>query len=299
LTDEEGERSVASSKDRQRKLARAKLDRQLARRAGRERRRRRVLAGVGAGLAVVLIVAGVAWLGGAFDNNEPSDSADAADLCVWTPQSAQTNTDLKEVGTPPTKGFPTTGTRPMTITTSEGTPIVVNLDLAAAPCAGESLFYLAGKSFYNNTTCSEITTEGAVRCGDPAGNGLGGPTYSFYNENVPAGPDPSASPAPADKAPLYPKGTVALIGNPPGSNGSQFLIFFKDFSPATASYPIVGTVTSGMATVTKISKIPTVDNGSGSKIKPKTKVTIQSLTVGDVAAGDTAPSAAPSASTQS
>jgi peptidyl-prolyl cis-trans isomerase B (cyclophilin B) len=295
---EEGERSVASSKDRQRKLARAKLDRQMARRAGRERHRRRVLAGVGAGLAVVLIAAGVAWLGGAFDNNEPADSA-AADLCAWTPQSAQTNTDLKEVGTPPTKGFTTTGTRPMTITTNQGAPIVVTLNLNAAPCAGESFSYLAGKSFYNNTGCSEITTDGAVRCGDPAGTGLGGPTYSFYNENVPPAPDPSASPAPANKKPLYPKGTVALIGNPPGSNGSQFLIFFKDFSPAAPQYPIVGTVTGGMDTVAKISKIPTVDNGSGSKIKPTTKITIQSLTVGDVAAGDTAPSAAPSASTQS
>jgi peptidyl-prolyl cis-trans isomerase B (cyclophilin B) len=290
---------VASSKDRQRKLARAKLDRQMSRRAGRERRRRRVLAGLGAGLAIVLIAAGAAWLGGAFDNNAPTDAADAADLCAWTPQSAQTNTDLKEVGTPPTKGFASTGTRPMTITTNQGTPIVVSLDLAAAPCAGESLGFLAAKSFYNNTDCSEITTEGAVRCGDPAGNGLGGPTYSFYNENVPSAANPSASPAPTDKAPLYPKGTVALIGNPPGSNGSQFLVFFKDFSPTDPQYPIVGTVTGGMDTVTKISKIPTVANASGAKIKPKTKVTIQSVTVGDVAAGDTAPSAAPSASTQS
>jgi peptidyl-prolyl cis-trans isomerase B (cyclophilin B) len=295
---------VASSKDRQRKLARAKLDRQMARRAGRVRRKRRVLAGLGAGVAVVLIVAGVAWLGGAFDNGQPSDSADAADICAWTPQSAQTNTDLKEVGTPPAKGFATSGTRPMTVTTNEGAPIVVSLDLAGAPCAGESLSYLAGKKFYDNTDCTEITTEGAVRCGDPSGTGLGGPTYSFYNENVPSAPQPSASAAPASaapagSAPLYPKGTVALIGNPPGTNGSQFLIFFKDFSPATPQYPIVGTVSGGMDTVTKISKIPTVDNGSGSKIKPKTKVTIQSLTVGNAAAGDTAPSAVPSASTQS
>jgi peptidyl-prolyl cis-trans isomerase B (cyclophilin B) len=298
LTDEEGERSVASSKDRQRKLARAKLDRQMARRAGRVRRKRRVLAGVGAGVAVVLIVAGVAWLGGAFDNKTPSDSADASDTCAWTPQSATTNTDLKEVGTPPAKGFPTAGTRPMTITTNEGTPIVVSLDLADAPCGGESLTYLAGKKFFDNTDCTEITTEGAVHCGDPSGTGLGGPTYSFYNENVPAAADPSASPAPTGAAPLYPAGTVALIGNPPGTNASQFLIFFKDFSPATPQYPIVGTVSSGMDTVTKISKIPTVDNGSGSKVKPKTKVTIQTLTVGDAADGAN-PSAAPSASAQS
>jgi peptidyl-prolyl cis-trans isomerase B (cyclophilin B) len=49
-----------------------------------------------------------------------------------------------------------------------------------------------------------------------------------------------------------------------------------------------------MGTVAKMSKIPTVDNGSGSKVKPKQPITIKTLTVGDVAAG-----AAPSASAQS
>jgi peptidyl-prolyl cis-trans isomerase B (cyclophilin B) len=285
---------VASSKDRQRKLARAKLDRQMARRAEKERRRRRVLAGVGAGLAVVLILAGVAWIGGVFDSKKKNDTA-AADLCAWTPQSAQTNTDLQEVGTPPTKGFPTTGTKTMTIATNQGAPIVVSLDVTKAPCSAEDLTYLASKKFYDNTACTEITTDGALRCGDPKGNGLGGPTYSIYNENAPAAPAPSASAAPAKgAAPLYPKGTVALIGNPPGTNGSQFLLFFKDASPADPQYSIVGTITSGMDTLAKISKIPTVANAAGDKIKPKTAVTIQTLTVGAASAA-----AAPAASSQS
>ncbi|HEY7272547.1 MAG TPA: peptidylprolyl isomerase [Actinoplanes sp.] len=269
---------MASTKERQRRLARAKLDRQMARRAQRERRRRRILAGVGAGVALLLIVGGIAWLAGAFDTKESAaTSAEAADLCAWTPQSAETNTDLKDVGTPPTKGIPTAGNRPMTITTNHGAPIVVSLDLAKAPCSGANLTYLAGKNFYDNTDCTEITNDGAVRCGDPAGTGLGGPTYSFYNENIPTG-----------QKPAYPKGTVALIGNPPGTNGSQFLIFFKDANPATAEYPVVGRVTSGMDTVAKIGKIPTVDNGSGNKVKPTQKITIKTLTVG----------AAPSASAQ-
>jgi len=254
------------------------------------------MAGAGAGLAVVLILAGIGWLGGMFDGTEPT--AAAPDTCVWTPQNATTNTDLKDVGTPPTKDLPTAGTRPMTITTNQGTPITVSLDLTRSPCGSESLTYLAGKQFYNNTECTEITADGALRCGDPKGTGLGGPTYSVYSENTPTPPDPSASASPDTHLPLYPKGTVALIGNPPGTNGSQFLVFFKDFTPPSPQYSIVGTVTGGMDTLTKISKIPTVDNGSGSKVKPKDKVLVQSLTVGDVA-GDTAPSAAPSASSQS
>jgi len=283
---------VASSKDRQRKLARAKLDRQLAKRAVKERRRRRLYAGLGSGAAVLLIVAGVAWVGGAFDSDDADDTA-AQEICAWTPQSATTNTNLKEVGTPPTTDIPTTGTDTMTINTDQGDPIVVEMDQEKAPCGTEDLRYLASKNFFDNTTCHEITTYGAIRCGDPSGTGLGGPTYSVYSENTPAAPDPSPSTGTADKTVLYPKGTVALIGNPAGTNGSQFLIFFKDYSPASPEYSIVGTVTSGIDTVTAIGKIPTVEDTAGDKIKPKTKITIQSLTF-----GTSATTAAPSASAQ-
>ncbi|MET8911565.1 peptidylprolyl isomerase [Micromonospora sp. NPDC004551] len=288
---------MASSRDRQRKLARAKLDRQLARRAAAAKRRRQIQAGVGAAVVLALIVVGSAWALGAFDSDPKKPAAE--ETCLWTPQDATANTNLKDVGTPATTGLPTSGTRTMTITTNQGGAITADLDLAAAPCGAASISYLAGKSFYDNTKCHEITTEGALRCGDPSGSGLGGPTYSFYNENVPTTPEasPSASPAPA-QPPAYPKGTIAMIGNPPGSNGSQFLIFFKDFSPATPAYTVVGKITGGLDVVEKIGALPTVDNGSGAKVKPKTDVVIQSLTVGEpnaAPAATSAPAASPSA----
>ena len=290
---------MASSKDRQRKLARAKLERQTARRAVKERRMRRIRAGVGAGAAVLLIAGGVAWLGGAFDSKPPVDPA-ADDICAWTPQSASTTPELKDVGTPPADGIPTGGVREMKVATSQGS-FSANLNLTTAPCGGESLFYLAGKKFYDNTECHEITTFGALRCGDPSGTGRGGPTYSFYDEDVPTlpKPAPSASAAPAPATPAYPKGTVAFISDPPGNNGSQFLVFLKDYTPKDrALYPIVGKVTVGQDVLAKIAKVPTVANAGGDKVKPKDKILIQSLTVGDAVAGD-APAPAPSASTQS
>ncbi|MGK5522688.1 peptidylprolyl isomerase [Micromonospora sp. URMC 107] len=285
---------MASSRDRQRKLARAKLDRQLARRAAAVKRRRQIQAGVGVAVVLALIVAGSAWALGAFDD-EPKKNTAAEDVCLWTPQDATANTNLKDVGTPATQGLPTDGVRPMTVTTNQGAPITVELDLAGAPCAAASIAHLAGRSFYDNTKCHEITTEGAVRCGDPSGTGLGGPTYSFYDENVPTAPSPSASPAAGQPA-TYPKGTVAMIANPPGANGSQFLMFFKDFTTADPKYPIIGRVTGGIDVVAKIGAKPTVDNGTGAKVKPKDDdVVVQSLTVGEpVAQGASAP--APSAS---
>ncbi|MEU5950048.1 peptidylprolyl isomerase [Micromonospora sp. NPDC047465] len=286
---------MASSRDRQRKLARAKLDRQLARRAAAAKRRRQIQAGVGVTVVLALIVVGSAWGLGAFDD-DPKEKTAAEEVCLWTPQDATANTNLKDVGTPATQGLPTSGVRPMTVTTNQGAPVTVELDLAAAPCAAASIAHLASRSFYDNTKCHEITAEGAVRCGDPSGTGLGGPTYSFYDENVPTpAPSPSASPAPGQPA-TYPKGTVAMIANPPGANASQFLIFFKDFTTADPKYPIIGRVTGGIDVVEKIGAKPTVDNGTGAKVKPKDDdVVVQSLTVGEpVAQGASTPAATPS-----
>ncbi|GEM_PF-905348 len=306
---------MASSKDRQRKLARAKLERQMARRAAAARRKRQIRAAIGSALALVLLALGSFWALGGFDR-KPTTNPSAMDICTWTKQDGQSNTNLKDVGTPPTRDLPTSGTRPMTITTNQGEPVTVQLDLAAAPCAAASFTYLAGQQFFNDTKCHEITTEGALRCGDPSGTGFGGPTYTFYDENVPEGPEPSpsesasaspsdgpsaspsASPsatAPADSEPAYPAGTVAMIGFPPGSNGSQFLIFFKDYNPTEPMYSIVGTVTSGMDVIKKIGNMETVDNGSGAKVKPKHDIVIQSLTVGEPSSGD--PTSAPPSAT--
>ncbi|MEV4532972.1 peptidylprolyl isomerase [Asanoa sp. NPDC049518] len=272
---------MASSRDRQRKLARAKLDRQLARRAAVLRRKRRIQAGLGGALALVLIGVGAFWALGGFDK-EPVNTA--TDVCVWTPQEPGVNVDAQDVGLPSTTDVPTFGTRDMALTTNQGN-ITVQLDLATAPCGSASLTYLAGKNFYDNTKCHEITTEGALHCGDPKGTNLGGPTYTFANENVPTNaptPSPSASPAPGTPA-TYPAGTVALYPNPPGANGSQFLIFFKDFTPTTEpAYAIVGKVTGGTDVLDKIGKISTVDDGKGNKVKPSTDITIQTLTVGAV-----------------
>ncbi|MEV0608551.1 peptidylprolyl isomerase [Polymorphospora rubra] len=277
---------MASSKDRQRKLARAKLDRQMARRAAGLRRRRRIQAGVGAAAALVLIVVGSFWALGGFDRDPGEEQAGPPQVCTWTPQNAANNPSLKEVGTPSATDVPTTGTRPMTVTTNQGAPITVDLDLTNAPCAGASFAHLAGQGFFDNTTCHEITNEGALLCGDHSGTGAGGPSYTFFNENVP--PLVSESPAP-DAPPLYPAGTVALMGTPPGANGSQFLIFFQDYTTAEPMYPIVGRVTSGQDVVDTIGKMETVDNGLGAKVKPATDVLIQSLTVGEVTTAPPAP----------
>lgn len=292
---------MASSKERQRKLARAKLDRQLARRAAATRRKRQIRAGIGTGLAVLLVVLGSVWLFGGFDS-EPKQTS-AQDQCSWTPQDTSTNTDLKDVGTPPGKDLPTEGTRSMTVVTAGG-DITVELDVASSECGTASLAYLAGKKFYENTKCHELT-ETFLRCGDPGGTGLGGPAYSFFGENVPSAPEPTpsagpgASPTPAapGTGPQYPRGTVALIAGTPGNFGSQFVIFHKDLTTTEPAYSIVGRVTGGLPVLDKIVTAGTVDNGSGAKIKPAKDVVVKAVNVGEVSgAAETPAAATPTAS---
>ena len=272
---------MASSRDRQRKLARAKLERQLARRAAAERRRRQIQAGVGAASRCVLIVAGAAWAAGRASTREPEPTA-AEDVCLWTPQDADGQHQPQgRRHAADHRTCPPPGTATMTITTNQGGPITAELDLASAPCAAASIAYLAGKKFYDNTKCHEITAEGALHCGDPSGTGLGGPTYTFDNENVPHR-RPSAerrrpAPAPGGQPPTLPEGHRRADRQPAGHQRQPVPASSSRTSARpTPAYPIVGTVTAGLDMVEKIGALPTVDNGGGRQGQAEDRLTIQS-----------------------
>jgi peptidyl-prolyl cis-trans isomerase B (cyclophilin B) len=280
------EHSVAPSNARQRALARAKLERQIARRAANARRRRQIQAMIGAVLAVVVVVAGIVWATGGFDSKKKSTTA-AAEDCAWTPQ--ETSDKVKDVGKPPTRNIAKTGTAAMTITTNQGV-VEAELDRAGAPCTVASFDYLASKQFFNNTKCHRLTTSGiyVLQCGDPSGTGSGGPAYKFPDERLPTAPEPSpsASAAPTGQN-LYPAGTLAMANSGPDTNGSQFFIVYKDGSALQAKYTVFGKVTKGLDIVQKIAAGGVNPGSSETDGEPKTGVTIQSLTVA------AAPAAAP------
>ncbi len=296
---------MASSKSRQRKLARAKMERQMARRAAQVRRRRQASAITVVSIVAVLGIAGTVWAMTA-GKKKPSTTAST---CSWT-DTGTSNTNLKDVGKPPTSGIQKSGTDTMTITTNLGT-VTATIDLSKTPCTAASFAYLSGKNFFANTKCHRLVSTGAyyLQCGDPSGTGQGGPTYTYANEYVPTTPAPSASPsagaspgasASAESANvLYPAGSIATANQGAGLNGSQFFIFYKD-SPMPPNYTLFGTVTAGLDIVTQVAAAG--DDGSfanqGGGGKPKKDVTIQTLTVG--ATGSPSPSGSagsPAAST--
>ena len=117
----------------------------------------------------------------------------------------------------------------------------VTLDGGAAPQAVSSTISLAGSGFYDGVSCHRLTDGGfyILQCGDPQGDGTGGPGYEYGPiENAPNGD-------------LYPAGTLAMArqGGKADSMGSQFFIVYEDTtipSDAAGGYTVLGQVTSGL-----------------------------------------------------
>lgn len=106
-----------------------------------------------------------------------------------------------------------------------------------APQAVASFVTLSNKGFFNGVSCHRITTSGifVLQCGDPKGDGTGGPGYSFGPiENAPAGD-------------LYKRGYLAMArqGGNASSMGSQFFIVYADStipSDGVGGYTVFGEV---------------------------------------------------------
>jgi cyclophilin family peptidyl-prolyl cis-trans isomerase len=248
---------VAGKKERQRRLAREKYERQQARRVHHSRRWRTVtimaLACVtvaGTGVAAYFLVQG----GG-------KPAAAAATHCTYTASPPAS----RNVGVPPAT-LDSRATYQATIVTNRG-DVVIDLLNAKATCTVGSFVYLAGKNYFNNTHCHRLSTSGtyALQCGDPTGTGSGGPGYKFANENT-AGAK-------------YTAGTVAMANAGPGTNGSQFFLVYRDSKSLHPDYTPFGTVVKGLGIIQNVAKAGT-DNANGpGDGHPKEKVVIERVTI--------------------
>jgi peptidyl-prolyl cis-trans isomerase B (cyclophilin B) len=150
-------------------------------------------------------------------------------------------------------------------------PVGIELDGALAPQAVSSTISLVQDGVYDSLTCHRLTVEGifVLQCGDPAGDGTGGPEYSY-------GPVENA---PADN--LYPAGTLAMArtGDNGFSNGSQFFIVYEDSTiPADSAggYTVLGRITSGLDSI----RAQITDAGiSADGVSPVVPTTISGITV--------------------
>ena len=138
-----------------------------------------------------------------------------------------------------------------------GSAISLELDGANAPQATANFISLAQAGYFEGITCHRLVTEGiyVLQCGDPSGDGTGGPGYNF-------GPIENA---PADD--LYQEGVLAMArrGGDGSSMGSQFFIVYQDStipSDAAGGYTVFGKVAAGLEVVKAIAEAGTADGST-------------------------------------
>jgi eukaryotic-like serine/threonine-protein kinase len=289
--------------DEQRRIqARRKLEEELA-----ARRRQKLMIGGGSAAAVIVIVAIVLIViisSKGDESNEASPTAGTTTSVARTTTSAAPTTALA----PPLPSFvaatdlgancqyppspdkaakpvklPRTGKVPIepatvsiSMVTSQG-HIGLRLANNESPCTVNSFVSLATQGYFNETNCHRLTTSAALavlQCGDPKGDGTGGPGYQFGNE-YPTDQYPPDDPKLTQPV-VYPRGTLAMANTgQPNSNGSQFFMVYRD-SQLPPNYTVFGTIQAdGLATLDKIAKAGVVNGGEDGQ--PVAETTIQSV----------------------
>jgi peptidyl-prolyl cis-trans isomerase B (cyclophilin B) len=283
---------VASTKDRQRALERARYERVQAKiqKKRRETQRRKRIALVSSIATVAVIAAVVA--GVLATSSSPSTKTTASSTPTATASaasSANACTAASSVAAE-TKGYHACGTAAksgvgiptysaaaakdytVTLTTNHG-DIVFTADGKNAPYTVESFVYLAEKGYYSNTKCHRLVWSSPLfmlQCGDPTGTGGGTPGYAFQDENLASlGTGSSVT---------YKAGTVAMANAGPGTNGSQFFLVGKD-STLAPSYTPWGTITKGLDILQTIGNAGAQAADSTGNTAPKDATTIEKVTV--------------------
>ena len=145
------------------------------------------------------------------------------------------------------------------VTTSEGA-FTIDLVEEQSPVAVNNFVFLSRQGWYDGDDFHRVVPGFVNQAGDPFGDpqGTGGPGYTILDE-----------PAVDDYLP----GTVAMAKTPqPNSAGSQWFVCI-DCSALSPDYAIVGVVTDGMETVTRINALGVADG------PPSTPVTITSVEI--------------------
>ena len=256
---------MVSNDQRRRQLAREKFERQQQRREEARRKSKRLTIAVVAALAVVAAAGAGTYLAlsgdDAKDKKKTEASASPSPSESAEPEPAMT-VDKKAAYT-------------MALKTSAG-DIAFTMEAAKTPHTTNSFKSLADKGFFDGTKCHRLTTQGiyVLQCGDPQGNGTGGPGYTIPDENL-----DGLGKAGADGTVTYPAGTVAMANTgQPHTGGSQFFLVYKD-SKLPPSYTPFGTMDAASLKVVKEVGAAGVAGGAGADGAPKKAVDISKVSV--------------------
>jgi peptidyl-prolyl cis-trans isomerase B (cyclophilin B) len=156
----------------------------------------------------------------------------------------------------PSKQAKAGGTVRATIETNYG-PMVFDLVRDTAPCAVANLVHLAKADFYDDSQCFRLTDTarlGVLQCGDLIRQEVGGPGYKFPDE--------------VDGTETYPRGTIAMGNQGPGTNGSEWFIVHS-FANISPNYTVLGHQVSGFDVLDAIVAAGIADpDGDGPPAQP-------------------------------
>ncbi|MFF9851924.1 peptidylprolyl isomerase [Streptomyces litmocidini] len=262
---------MVTSDQRRRQLAREKYARQQQRREENRRKAKRRNTVIAAALAVVLAAGGAVYASVALtdDSSKGSDSS-AAENPTGTPTPTESESKSPE----PKLTVDTKATYAMALKTNEG-DITITMEAAKTPHTVNSFKHLADKKYFDGTKCHRLTTQGiyVLQCGDPKGDGTGGPGYTIPDENLGA-----LGKAGADGTVTFPAGTVAMANTgQPGSGGSQFFLVYKDTKLPPTYTPFGKIDAAGLKAVQDVAKAGV--EGGATDGAPKKPVTIEKATV--------------------
>ncbi|MGW4231538.1 peptidylprolyl isomerase [Streptomyces sp. NPDC004980] len=257
---------MVSSDQRRRQLAREKFERQQQRREEGRRKTRRLTVIIASSVAVVAVIGAGAYV--SLDGDDTKDKADAAASPSASPSASESAVPE------PAMKIDEKAKYSLSMKTDQG-DMAIAMDAAKTPHTTNSFKALADKGYFDGTKCHRLTTEGifVLQCGDPKGDGTGGPGYTIPDENL-----TSLGKAGDDGAVTYKAGTVAMANTgQPGTGGSQFFLVYKD-TKLPPSYTPFGTMDdAGLKAVKKIAAAGVT--GGAADGAPKKAVTVEKATV--------------------
>ncbi|MFJ2023893.1 peptidylprolyl isomerase [Streptomyces sp. NPDC087897] len=260
---------MSSSEQRRRQLAREKFERQQKRREEARRRTKRITAIVAASVAVIAVV-GVSAFVVAGKDDDKDKKTDTASSRSPSPEPSESES---KAPLPPMK-IDKKASYTMSLKTSQG-DIGFSMDAAKTPQTVNSFKALADKGYFDGTKCHRLTTQGifVLQCGDPKGDGTGGPGYTIPDENL-----DGLGKAGGDGTVVYPPGTVAMANTgQPNSGGSQYFLVYKE-TKLPPTYTPFGTMdAASLKTVQKVGEAG-VEGGAGDGA-PKKAVTVEKASV--------------------
>jgi peptidyl-prolyl cis-trans isomerase B (cyclophilin B) len=271
----------SSGSKREKDIARQKAERQAARRAEREAKQKRqaIVGGTIAIIVVALLIGLIAWAPWKGSGTVATPSATPTTTAPTPTPTVQiagcttappVRTTVPDFNSPP-KYDSTKGTV-LNLNTNCGL-IAIQTDPVKAPGTTANMLGLAQAGYFDLTKCHRLVTQGiyVLQCGDPKGDGTGGPSYTINDEGLPTVPKGKTAPTYTYKA-----GTVAMANRGPNTGSSQFFIVYKD-SPLPHAYTEWGTVTEGLAQVQAIANAGV--QGGGTDGPPAQPVVIKTATV--------------------